>query len=97
MSLINKFAALKFDGVPVKPAAEVTISEEWSRLLSLIEPVYPEMHQYFLWLAKQGVPLKDDDNSAKRIVLTGTTFECLPAISIEINPEKRWPDGAILI
>jgi len=96
LSIKDKFAVLKLNSKPVKPVKGVLISEDWSKLLSSIEPVYPEMHQYFLWLAKQGVLIKNEGTSEKRIVLDSAAMECLPAITIEINPEKRWPDGAIL-
>lgn len=97
MSIIDKFETLKFSNEPVKPITTATISEEWSRFLSQIELVHPEMHQFFSYLANSRALIKNDSNFAKKIVLDGNDYECLPAITIEINPEKQWLDGAALL
>ena len=96
MSLKDKLAILKFEKPEIEVKTTAPISEEWSRLLDLIEPIYPEMYQFFFWLAEQDVHLKKE-NSGKSIVLDGECFAGLPAIKIDINPNQRWPSGDELL
>ncbi|CVK18408.1 hypothetical protein [Sporomusa sphaeroides] len=97
MSLIDKFAALKFGKEPVVPTVEPEISEDWSRFLCQFESVAPELHQFLYSLAKEGVALEHNESSARGIVLYGSKYECLPAITIELNPERFLEDGRLLL
>lgn len=96
MSLKDKFAGLKFEKPAVEAKTTNPISEEWTRLIDLIKPVYPEMHVFFKWLAEQGGLLKQDDSGIS-IAGDGECFARLPAVTIDVNVKKRYPDGSLLI
>jgi hypothetical protein len=98
MSLKDKFSELKFDN-QLEPVVEkkTAVDEDWGRLLCLIEPVYPELHQFLLWVAEHGVSLKNAGNLEKDILLDGSILAGLPAINIQINPEKGWTNGDVLL
>lgn len=107
MSLQDKFAGLKFNKVKVtteKVAAEtiataaiVSPSEEWSALLRQVKNVPPEIRDFIYCLSEQGANLSDDRGLGKTIVLDSEVVSLLPAITIEINTEKSYPHGSLLL
>ena len=96
MSLKDKFAGLRFEKPVVETKTTIPISEEWSRLIDLVKPMYPEVHVFFKWLAEQGGLLKQDD-SGINIAVDGECFARLPAVTIDVNEKKRYPDGSVLM